>query len=119
MATFTKTVIVPRRNTDGTPQRDEQQQPIPLKTLGTFTFHEPSLRERHRINVQVDRDLAEIGGIDHTRMLTLRQIRALAHFPMVIDEPKNFDIDTLDDEDMRALLEAFDEGLLEISPKNS
>lgn len=103
---FTKTVTVP--------QRDSTEP----KILGTFTFKEPNFAERKTINIRINHDIALAGGFTDLLKRVYDQIQAAATLPVVVVEPKDFDLNPLSDEEVDAIYAAYQEGLGEVSPKN-
>lgn len=115
---FTKTVTLPQRNADGILALGPDNQPLVQKTLGTFTFKEPNFAERKAMNIRINHDIALAGGFTDLLKRVYDQIQAAATLPVVVVEPKDFDLNPLSDEEVDAIYAAFQEGIGEVSPKN-
>lgn len=118
MRTFTKEVFVPVRNEGGIATIGAENVPA-MRSLGTFSFREPTYRDRATIRQARDRLMAESGGLDNVSEQTWDHINFLTNFPrQFASTPDGFDLDALSDDEAKAIYEAFASGLPQVSSKN-
>lgn len=117
--TFTKTVIIPKRNEEGEVMTDTgKPDGIPLvdRTLGDFTFRLPTFQERKDIQVRYGADFAHFPDANQVPITIYFNIMAAAYLPyQVTSAPQGFDWTALTDEDARALMQAYWNGEAETS----
>lgn len=115
--TFVVQVVVPERdpNTDKPVMTgpEGQQTVVALRSLGSFTFRFPSFWEKRTIEMAIDRAITDAGGPMWMRSVTSYVILLASYYGQLIQEaPDGFVLDDLiDNDDIRALWEAIEEGL--------
>ncbi len=112
--TFTVEAIVYERDADGTILLDTTgQEPIKRvqRTLGSFVFAYPSFWDRFRIEPKIDKAMVDAGG--WMRGITSWIVLLGLYYPvLIVKAPAGFDLEQLsNNDDIRALWEAIEEGL--------
>lgn len=121
--TFTKTVAIPKRNTDGTLLTENgtpEGTPLVEREVGVFTFRVPTFREQTDIDVRTWKHFSQL-NLQSIPTHVFTRVMACSCFPyQVEDSPKAWDWERMTLEEAEAIYAAYVEGEAEVNgTKNS